>query len=164
MWLKIRLNVCMYLGVGCICIWGPPDGQTSLSHLVSSDLRLLLTEREQQQGTVLVQNVSQCWDTNSSLGLQTLLHKQTHSPDKNQSFWNSNRQHVSTDCTIFPADVSRSLGVGASYLPSGDWLHVGSASSEATLVPGCGSILTLFTFWKTQEKPRLPLLRINQAM
>lgn len=43
---------------------------------------------------------------------------------------------------------------GARCLPCVDWLLATSASSEATLVPGWGSTLTLFTFWKTQKKPQ----------
>lgn len=38
-----------------------------------------------------------------------------------------------------------------------------SASSEATLVPGRGSALTLFTFWKTQETTlRLYLINLHE--
>lgn len=53
-------------------------------------------------------------DTNSTF---ELLHKHAF-PRQTDRFWNSSRQCVSTDCTIFPADVStfsRSLGELSAY-------------------------------------------------
>lgn len=58
--------------------------------------------------------VSQCQDTNSQLEL--LLHKQLYCPRWTNSFWNSSRQHVSTDCTIFPDDIPAFQTPGSSAL------------------------------------------------
>ncbi len=60
---------------------------------------------------------SRCWDTNSRLELQPLLHKHTNSLDKTPVSQIAAKQHVSTDCTIFPAGVSAfSRGLGSSPL------------------------------------------------
>lgn len=60
--------------------------------------------------------VSQCWDTNNQLELEPPLHKQLYCPWWTNSFWNSSRQHVSTDCTIFPDDIPAFQTRGSSAL------------------------------------------------
>lgn len=148
------------------CIFKPSAGLISIIHLASKrSLGLICWKQElcfiQQQQWCLPRaaaggsnwcKVSECWDTNSRLELKPLLHKHLILPWQTNCFWNSSVQHASTDCTIFPCwCLYRSPGGSSPCLPSVDWISVGSASSDAMLVPGWGSTLTLFTFWKTQD-------------
>ncbi len=101
-------------------------------------------------------------DTNSQSELQPLLHKHTHSPDE-ATVSEIAAGNIWAQIAPYSLQMFQHLATagGALCLPSVDWLLVGSASSEATLVPGWGSTLTLFTFWKTQENHRLSLRRRN---
>lgn len=107
--------------------------------------------------------VSQRLDTNSRLEPQPLLHKHTNSPDGTTVSEIEARNEWAQIAPYSPL-MSQHLAAawGGHCLPSVGWPSAGSASSEARLVPGWGSAMTLFTFWKTQKKKTRLLFSLSK--